>query len=151
MKRQHQGDGSVDKALAIKCEGRCQCSGPQSPYKKLGRCSHHLQSLNWEPEIGSPGQAAYTRQNWQSLGSTGDLTSVNKVEMVEEDPQHQLQSSYTHTYTWKKYYRGWRDGPVVKALPEVLSSVPSSQPSLMGSDALFWCVGKEQWCTHIKK
>jgi hypothetical protein len=26
-----------------------------------------------------------------------------------------------------------------------------SQPSVMGSDALFWCVWREQWCTHIYK
>jgi hypothetical protein len=37
----------------------------------------------------------------------------------------------------------WLRAPI--ALPEVLSSVPSnhmvdSQPSVMGSDALFWCV-----------
>jgi hypothetical protein len=26
-----------------------------------------------------------------------------------------------------------------------------SQPSVMGSDALFWCVWREQWCTQIYK
>jgi hypothetical protein len=48
--------------------------------------------------------------------------------------------------------RGWGDGSEVKALPalsEVLSSIPSNHmvthnthgdPSVMGSDALYWCV-----------
>jgi hypothetical protein len=40
------------------------------------------------------------------------------------------------------------------ALPKVLSSIPStqhggSQPSVMGSDALFWCVRRQWQCTHI--
>jgi hypothetical protein len=26
-----------------------------------------------------------------------------------------------------------------------------SQPSVMGSDVLFWCVWRGQWCTHIHK
>jgi hypothetical protein len=44
--------------------------------------------------------------------------------------------------------RGWRDGSVVKSTdcssrgPEFKSQQPhgGSQPSVMGSDALFWCV-----------
>jgi hypothetical protein len=44
--------------------------------------------------------------------------------------------------------RGWRDGSVVKSTdcssrgPEFSSQQPrgGSQPSVMGSDALFWCV-----------
>jgi hypothetical protein len=44
-------------------------------------------------------------------------------------------------------------------LPKALSSNPSnhggSQPSVMGSvmgsDALLWCVSREQHCTHIHK
>ena len=35
------------------------------------------------------------------------------------------------------------------ALPEVLSSIPSThmvvQPSVMGSDALFWCVSEDSY------
>jgi hypothetical protein len=47
-----------------------------------------------------------------------------------------------------KNYGGWRDGSVVKSTdcssrgPESNSQQPQgdSQPSVMGSDALFWCV-----------
>jgi hypothetical protein len=38
------------------------------------------------------------------------------------------------------------------ALPEVLSSIPSthmSQPSVMGFDSLFWCVSRQN--THVKQ
>jgi hypothetical protein len=46
---------------------------------------------------------------------------------------------------------GWRDGSVVKSTdcssrgPEFNSQQPhgGSQPSVMGSDALFWCVSEE--------
>jgi hypothetical protein len=42
------------------------------------------------------------------------------------------------------------------ALPEVLRSIPSnhmvdSQPSVMGSNGLFWCVWRQQQCTCIHK
>jgi hypothetical protein len=48
----------------------------------------------------------------------------------------------------KKYQRGWSDGSVVKSTdcsprgPEFNSQQPhdGSQPSVMGSDAFFWCV-----------
>jgi hypothetical protein len=40
-------------------------------------------------------------------------------------------------------------------LPEDLSSIPSNHmmvhPSVMGSDALFWCVLRQLQCTHINK
>jgi hypothetical protein len=50
--------------------------------------------------------------------------------------------------TRKKENRGWRDGSAVKNTdcfsrgPEFNSQQPhdGSQPSVMGSDALFWCV-----------
>jgi hypothetical protein len=49
---------------------------------------------------------------------------------------------------------GWRNGSAVKSTdcsskgPEFNSHQPhgGSQPSVMGSDALFWW--REQWCTH---
>jgi hypothetical protein len=48
----------------------------------------------------------------------------------------------------RKYREGWRDGSVVKSTdcssrdPEFNFQQPhgGSQPSAMGSDALFWCV-----------
>jgi hypothetical protein len=48
----------------------------------------------------------------------------------------------------KQRTRGWRDGSVVKIIdcssrgPKFNSQQPhgASQPSVMGSDALFWCV-----------
>jgi len=48
----------------------------------------------------------------------------------------------------RKEKKGWRDGSVVELTdcssrgPEFISQQPhgGSQPSVMGSDALFWCV-----------
>jgi len=53
----------------------------------------------------------------------------------------------------------WRDGSVVKSTdcssrgPEFKSQQPhgGSQPTVMGSDALFWCVWRQWQCTHIHK
>jgi len=52
----------------------------------------------------------------------------------------------------QKFSLGWRGGSVVKSTdcssrgPEFKSQQPhgGSQPSLMGSDALFWCVWRQQ-------
>jgi len=54
---------------------------------------------------------------------------------------------------------GWRDGSEVKSIdcsprgPEFNSQQPhgGSQPSVMGSDALFWCIWRQLQCTHIHK
>jgi hypothetical protein len=54
---------------------------------------------------------------------------------------------------------GWRDGLVVKSTvcssrgPEFNSQQPydGSQPSVMRSDALFWCAWRQRECTHIHK
>ena len=54
---------------------------------------------------------------------------------------------------------GWRDGSVVKSIacssrgPEFNSQQPhgDSQPSVMGSDALFWCVWRQLQCAHAQK
>jgi hypothetical protein len=66
-----------------------------------------------------------------------------------------LQSVYKHFN-----FGGWRDSSVVKSSdcssrgPEFNSQKPhgGSQPSLMGSDALFWCVSEESYSVlrHIK-
>jgi hypothetical protein len=53
--------------------------------------------------------------------------------------------------------KGWRDGLAVKSTdcssrgPEFNSQQPhgDSQPSVMGSDALFWCVWRQQQCAQI--
>ena len=58
-----------------------------------------------------------------------------------------------------KCIQGWRDGSEVKSTdcfsrgPEFSSQQPhgGSQPSVMGSDALFWCVGRQLPCTHINE
>jgi hypothetical protein len=55
--------------------------------------------------------------------------------------------------------RGWRDGSVVKSTgcssrgPEFNFQQPhgGSQPSVMGSDALFWCVCLNYKINNIKK
>jgi hypothetical protein len=60
---------------------------------------------------------------------------------------------------WAEVFTGWRDGSVVKSTDcssrglEFNSQKPhgGSQPSVMGSDALFWCVWKQWQCTHINK
>jgi hypothetical protein len=57
------------------------------------------------------------------------------------------------------FYRGWRDGSAVKSTncfsrgPEFNSQQPhgDSQPSVMGPNAFFWCVRREQQCTHINE
>jgi hypothetical protein len=61
----------------------------------------------------------------------------------------------------KKQILGWGDGSAVKStvcsskrsIPEFNSQQPrgDSQPSVKGSDGLFWCVIREQWCTHRHK
>jgi hypothetical protein len=56
----------------------------------------------------------------------------------------------------KKNIQGWRDGSVVKSAdcssrgPEFNSqqSHGGSQPSVMGSDVLFWCAWKQLKGTH---
>jgi hypothetical protein len=58
---------------------------------------------------------------------------------------------------WGWGWEGWRDGSVVKSAgclfrgPEFNSHQPhgGSQLSVMGSDALFWCVWRQLQCTHI--
>jgi hypothetical protein len=71
----------------------------------------------------------------------------------------QATHTHTHTHTHTKQHSkerqlksnergGWRDGSEVKSVdcssrdPEFKSQQPhgGSQPSVMGSDALFWCV-----------
>ena len=59
----------------------------------------------------------------------------------------------------EKFFMSWRDGSAVKSTdcssrgPEFNSQQPhgGSQPSVMGSDALFWCVWRQRQCTHIHK
>jgi hypothetical protein len=53
--------------------------------------------------------------------------------------------------------KGWRDGSVVKSTdcssrgPECKSRRPhdGTQPSVMGSDALFWCVSEDSYSVFI--
>ena len=55
--------------------------------------------------------------------------------------------------------RGWRDGSAVKSTdsscrgPEFNSQQPQggSQPFMIGSDVLFWCVWRQLQCTHMNK
>jgi len=59
-----------------------------------------------------------------------------------------LEVSRIQRLYFKNYHTGWRDGLVVKGTdcssrgPEFKSQQPhgGSQPSVMRSDALFWCV-----------
>jgi hypothetical protein len=59
-----------------------------------------------------------------------------------------LENKQTKKKKKKKKKRGWRDGSAVKSTdcssrgPEFKSQQPhgGSQPSVMGSDALFWCL-----------
>ena len=58
---------------------------------------------------------------------------------------------------YKDDWRGWRDGSVVKSTdcsskgPEFKSQQPhdGSQPSVMTSDTLYWCVWRQLQCTYI--
>ena len=57
----------------------------------------------------------------------------------------------------KRTFKGWRDGSVVKSTDcssrghKFNSQQPhgGSQPSVIESDALFWCVWKQLQCAHI--
>jgi hypothetical protein len=59
----------------------------------------------------------------------------------------------------KDYRMGWRGGSALESTdcssrgPEFSSQQPhgGSQPSVMGSDALFWCVWRQLQCSHIHK
>jgi hypothetical protein len=46
---------------------------------------------------------------------------------------------------------GWRDAQWLMAVTTLPKIHGSSQPSVIGSDALFWCVSRQQQCTHIHK
>jgi hypothetical protein len=67
-----------------------------------------------------------------------------------------MEIGITHQRTTSK---GWRDGSEVKSTdcsstgPEFNSQQPhiTSQPSVMGSDALSWCVWRQWQCIHICK
>jgi len=80
------------------------------------------------------------------------LRFLGKRSTTELNPQPLM-------YLFKKKKKDWRDGSVVKSTdcsswgPEFKSQQPhgGSQPSVMGSDALFWCVWRQLQCTHINK
>jgi hypothetical protein len=69
-----------------------------------------------------------------------------------------LPLSLLHRYNIQLMW-GWRDGSAVNSTdyssrgPEFNSQQPhgGSQPSIMRSDALFWCVWRQLQCTHIQK
>jgi hypothetical protein len=65
---------------------------------------------------------------------------------------------YTKRRLFWKTPKDWRDGSAVKSTGcssrglEFNSQQPhgGSQPSVMGSDSLFWCVWRQLHCSHIK-
>ena len=71
---------------------------------------------------------------------------INKTHMKKEMERYQGSA-----YSTRCQYMGWRDGSMVKSTdcstrgPEFNSQQPcgSPQPSVMGSDALFWCVSED--------
>jgi hypothetical protein len=62
-------------------------------------------------------------------------------------------------YFLKLQLKGWRDGSAVKSTDcssrgsefNFQQSHGGSRPSVMGSDALFWCVRRQLQYTHINK
>jgi hypothetical protein len=84
-----------------------------------------------------------------------------EVTLVYRVSSFRNSQSYTHTKKpcLKNKTNSWRDGSAVKSTdcssrgPEFNSQQPygSLQPSVMGSDALFWCVWRQLRCTHIHK
>jgi hypothetical protein len=76
----------------------------------------------------------------------GVFQEPQKMPEIDDPPEH---SKLLTTIVIKlNRYGDWRDGSVVKSTdcsfrgPEFKSQQPhgGSQPSVMGSDALFWCV-----------
>jgi hypothetical protein len=57
-----------------------------------------------------------------------------------------LPPNYFCLVTKDAYSQGWRHGSAVKSTQQPHGN---SQPSVMGSDALFWCVSRQQQYIHI--
>jgi hypothetical protein len=92
-----------------------------------------------------------------------------RKQAVRNDPHHKhvpIGRTQSSACLWaggngsiKKWNGGWRDGSVVKSTdcssesPEFKSQQPhgGSQPSVMGSDTLFWCVWRQLQCTYKNK
>ena len=88
---------------------------------------------------------------YSSMCVDSNLTTVPHIQCLVFFQNIKCKDSYN-----KYCFEGWRDGSVVKSTdcsswgPEFKSQQPhgDSQPSVIESDALFWCVWRQQQCTH---
>jgi hypothetical protein len=91
---------------------------------------------------------------------TPPATLVPRDLLPSRDSMIMSTSTHAHIHITKKYNLGdWKDGSLVKSTdcssegPEFKSQQPhgGSQPSVMISDTLFWCVWSQLQCTHMNK
>jgi hypothetical protein len=108
----------------------------------------------WPYEVGHRSGTCVTSEIWSltNLIGGGGMTSL----MITDNEINSF-GKFLSVINWNKYVKkwsgGWRDGSVFKSTdcsskgPEFNSQQPhgGSQPSVMGSGALFWCVWREQW------
>jgi hypothetical protein len=88
--------------------------------------------------------AVYTNAREYVWGPEPNLQQWQKIKIKNPKPL-------------KGYYTGWRDVSAVKSTdcssrgPEFNFQLPhdGSHPSVMGFDALFWCVWRRLQCTHV--
>ena len=110
-------------------------------FTKKNECHWHCSSCLWSQDLGGQGRWTFV-----------SLRPACSTEQVLRQPR------WLHREFFKnKVLRGWRDGSAVKNTdcssrdPEFNSQQPhgGSQPSVMRSDSLFWCVWRELQCTYI--
>jgi hypothetical protein len=95
------------------------------------------------------GSSLSNAQNWPNRTHT-------EQESSQAQPGHR-KCNEAAAELYKNLLSGWRNGSAVKSIDcsseghEFKSQQPhgGSQPSVMRSDALFWCVSRQQQCTHI--
>jgi len=114
--------------------------------KKISFCNSH-----WPGTHIAQGVLTFRQLSCLSFLSTG-ITGVNHPAWLMP-----FKVLLCDNLILKMYIGGWRDGSVVKSTdcssegPEFKSqqSHGGSQPSVMRSDALFWCVWRQLQCTYI--
>jgi hypothetical protein len=140
---------------------------------------HPFNPSTWEAEAGRsltsrpawstkwvPGQPGLHRETLSQQNKTSKQTpEKHSIHRSVARRRQRLESFKFYTARMLQASQGYRHTPgemaqwlrTLTALPEVLSSINSqqphggSQPSVKGSDALFWCVSGQLQCTHTPK
>jgi hypothetical protein len=116
-----------------------------------GPC-YQTEELAMSNRFSNPGES----QNWEQQAWSQYSAQVPDLEHITLTPHWEDHDNGPHSI--KTWSLGWRDGSVVKSTdcssrgPEFNSQQlhGGSQPSVMGSGAIFWCVWTEQWeCIHM--